>query len=107
MNNAEINQKIKKHLDNALKLCREYDKERLITEWVDDIDFVEGYGYTEELEDEIEYLRERLTDLTLQNDLPKVISLNDSMKIEFFLKNFNKFTERDLERIVDSFRYLR
>ena len=84
MNNAEINQKIKKHLDNALKLIRGYDSEAVVTDWINDNEFNEPYGYTEELEDEIEYLRERLTDLTLQNDLPKVISLNDSMKIEFF-----------------------
>ena len=104
MNNAEINQKIKKHLDNALKLCREYDKERLITEWVDDIDFVEGYGYTEDLKAEVDYLEEQLDELSGgmgEFERPKIDYLDDQLKMEFLMKNFSKFSLSDLESIVD------
>ena len=49
MNNYEINRKIEKHLDNALKLCQASNKEHLIIDWFDNNDLAEGYGYTANL----------------------------------------------------------
>ena len=91
---------IKKHLSNALKLCRQHDIEWVITDWLEDQELAEGYGYTTDLNEEIAYLKSELKDRDTLHTVPPFTQLIDDMKFEFFLENFNKFTLEDLENIV-------
>ena len=106
MNNYEINRKIEKHLDNALKLCQASNKEHLIIDWFDNNDLAEGYGYTANLLTRIGNLKRKVNDLEEElgeYEMPRIEYLEDENKMEFFFSNLNKFTLEDLESIVDSF----
>ena len=68
-----------------------------ITTWIDTADF-EGYGYTEELKEEIAALKEEMRGMF---KAPECKYLDQRMKLDFFLNHFNKFTLADLEGLLE------
>lgn len=56
------------------------------------------YGYTVELEEEIEELEKRLADVP--DNLPEIANLADQMKLDFFCANFAKIPLTALEWVV-------
>ena len=56
------------------------------------------YGYTEELKDEIEGLKEKLSDCP--DEMPEIQNLMDQTKYDFFMANFAKIPLESLEWVV-------
>ena len=105
--------KIHQLLDQALAIAiKECDNAEIVAEWaVNRID-LEGYGETEALEERIgelegiiEDLEERLEDLQVVEDrLPPLTHLVDTMKMEYFLEHFQEIPLEALEWIVQEMR---
>ena len=105
--------KIHHLLNQALAIAiDECDNAELVAEWAANRIDIEGYGDTEALEERIgelegiiEDLEERLENLQVVEDrLPPLTHLTDSMKMEYFLEHFHEIPLEALEWIVQETR---
>ena len=98
----EIHQLLDQALAIAIDECNDAG---LVAEWAVNRTELEGYGYTEELEESIQDLEERLENLQVVEDrLPPLTHLVDSMKMEYFLEHFQEIPLESLEWIVQEMR---
>ena len=98
----EIHQLLDQALAIAIDECNDAG---LVAEWAVNRTELEGYGYTEELEERIRDLEERLENLQVVEDrLPPLTHLVDSMKMEYFLEHFQEIPLESLEWIVREMR---
>ena len=89
----------REHLEAAYKIAiEETNNVGWITAWAIGKEELEGYGYTVELQEEIDSLREKLG--RLPDNLPQIVNAADGMKLEFFFENFAKIPLAALEWIV-------
>lgn len=98
----EIHQLLNRALTIAID---EYNDAWIVAEWAVNQTVLEGYGYTEELEERIQDLEERLEKLQeVEGRLPPLTSLVDAMKMEYFLEHFQEIPLEALEWIVQEMR---
>ena len=98
----EIHQLLDQALAIAIDECNDAG---LVAEWAVNRTELEGYGYTEGLEESIQDLEERLENLQVVEDrLPPLTHLVDSMKMEYFLEHFQEIPLEALEWIVQEMR---
>lgn len=98
----EIHQLLDQALAIAIDECNDAG---LVAEWAVNRTELEGYGYTEELEERIQDLEERLEKLQeVEDRLPPLTHLVDSMKMEYFLEHFQEIPLEALEWIVQEMR---
>lgn len=97
--------KIHQLLDQALAIAiDECNDAGLVAEWAVNRAELEGYGYTEELEERIQDLEERLEKFPNEERLQPLTSLVDAMKMEYFLEHFQEIPLEALEWIVQEMR---
>lgn len=92
-------------LDQALAIAiDECNDAGLVAEWAVNRPELEGYGYTEELEERIQDLEKRLEKFPNEESLQPLTSLVDAMKMEYFLEHFQEIPLEALEWIVKEMR---
>lgn len=88
-------------LNEALKLATDTKNNvEWILDWAGRQEELSEYGYTVELHEEIESLKERLE--AYPAELPKIENMVDEAKYEFFMANFSKIPLEALEWIVST-----
>ena len=97
----EIHQLLDQALAIAIDECNDAG---LVAEWAVNRTELEGYGYTEELEERIRDLEERLEKFPNEESLQPLTHLVDSMKMEYFLEHFQEIPLEALEWIVQEMR---
>ena len=97
----EIHQLLDQALAIAIDECNDAG---LVAEWAVNRTELEGYGYTEELEERIQDLEERLEKFPNEESLRPLTSLVDAMKMEYFLEHFQEIPLEALEWIVQEMR---
>ena len=97
----EIHQLLDQALAIAIDECNDAG---LVAEWAVNRTELDGFGYTEELEERIRDLEERLEKFPNEESLQPLTSLVDAIKMEYFLEHFQKIPLEALEWIVQEMR---
>lgn len=97
----EIHQLLDQALAIAIDECNDAG---LVSEWAVNRTELEGFGYTEELEERIRDLEERLEKFPNEESLQPLTSLVDAIKMEYFLEHFQEIPLEALEWIVQEMR---
>lgn len=87
-------------LEKALYIAKTEGNIGWVLSWATSRDELEGYGYTVELHEEIDSLKERME--AYPAELPKIENAMDEKKYEFFMANFSKIPLDALEYVVET-----
>ena len=92
---------MREKLHEAEKIAGQLSDFGPITEWLDSLvcaDYIEDYGYTRELNEERDSLKEQLE--AFPEEPPRIENAMDQLKYEFFIANFSKIPLDALEWVV-------
>jgi histidinol phosphatase-like PHP family hydrolase len=72
-----------------------------IIDYMENRDYFENYGYTQELKEEVKSLNELLETIPEEIELLEIKTIYDHRKLELVLKLYNEKSLVDLEKLVE------